>query len=108
MTEVVTSLLPRLAAKALQSSGAREMSVLGYCMGAPLSASFLATHPESPVKGFINWPAPSTSRASASSASGWTRGSRVDRYVAPSGGIPADMVRLGFKLLKPRWICPPT
>ena len=42
----VTKILPRLAGKALESSGASEMSVLGYCMGAPLSASFVARpHP---------------------------------------------------------------
>src|SRR5215471_8296230 len=35
--ECVTKILPRLASKALESSGASEMSVLGYCMGAPLS-----------------------------------------------------------------------
>src|SRR2546422_5651994 len=42
----VTKILPRMAQKVLQSSDARELSVLGYCMGAPMSASFIATHPE--------------------------------------------------------------
>src|SRR2546426_10001225 len=39
----VTKILPRMAQKVLQSSDARELSVLGYCMGAPMSASFIAT-----------------------------------------------------------------
>src|SRR6266700_2480463 len=54
----VTRILPRLARKALESSGAKEMSVLGYCMGAPLSISWLASTPEFPVKNFIDMAGP--------------------------------------------------
>ena len=43
--ECVGKILPRMARKVLEVSGASELSVLGYCMGAPLSASFVATHP---------------------------------------------------------------
>src|SRR5215813_13135098 len=42
LEDAVTKIMPRMARKALQSSGAPALSVLGYCMGAPLSASFLA------------------------------------------------------------------
>src|SRR3989441_5890836 len=54
----VTKILPRMAQKVLQSSDARELSVLGYCMGAPMSASFIATHPEVPVKNYIDLAGP--------------------------------------------------
>src|SRR5467141_5086254 len=54
LEHAVTRILPRLARKALESSGASEMSVLGYCMGAPLSLSWLATHPEFPLKNYID------------------------------------------------------
>src|ERR1700682_3568456 len=40
---VVTKILPRLARKALESSGAKEMSVLGYCMGGALSLCLLSS-----------------------------------------------------------------
>ncbi len=43
--DAVTKILPRLARKALESSGASEMSVLGYCMGAPLSAASSCSSP---------------------------------------------------------------
>src|SRR3990172_8202743 len=43
LEHAVTRILPRLARKALESSGASEMSVLGYCMGAPLSVSWLGS-----------------------------------------------------------------
>src|SRR3989454_7523381 len=58
LEHAVTRILPRLARKALESSGASEMSVLGYCMGAPLSASFLAGNPEFPLKNFIDMAGP--------------------------------------------------
>src|SRR4029077_16614074 len=48
--DAVTKIMPRMARKALESSGASELSVLGYCMGAPLSASFLASTPAFPLK----------------------------------------------------------
>src|SRR5205823_14417237 len=48
--DCVTRILPRMTRKVLESSGAESLSVLGYCMGAPLSASFLAAYPETPVK----------------------------------------------------------
>src|SRR5262249_35015059 len=34
--ECVTALLPRVARKVLEASGADELAVIGYCMGAPL------------------------------------------------------------------------
>jgi polyhydroxyalkanoate synthase subunit PhaC len=100
--DAVTKILPRMARKALESSGAAEMSVLGYCMGAPLSACFLATHPEFPVKNYINMAGP-IDFAQVGMFGRWLdpRFFDVDRYVDTLGSIPADMVKLGFKLLKP-------
>src|SRR5262249_45323752 len=56
--DAVTKILPRMARKALESSGASEMSVLGYCMGAPLSACFVTTHPEFPLKNYVDMAGP--------------------------------------------------
>src|SRR2546430_4563314 len=58
LEECVVKILPRMARKVLETSGTDELSVLGYCMGAPLSASFVASHPEIPVKNFINMAGP--------------------------------------------------
>ena len=100
--EVVSRLLPRLAQKALESSGASEMSVLGYCMGAPLSASFLATHRDFPVKNFINIAGP-FDFSKVGLFGRWLdpRCFDVDKYVDTLGGVPADMIKVSFKLLKP-------
>src|SRR6266404_5605331 len=42
LEECVVKILPRMARKVLETSGTDGVSVLGYCMGAPLSASFVA------------------------------------------------------------------
>jgi len=100
--DAVTKILPRLARKALESSGASEMSVLGYCMGAPLSACFLTTHPEFPLKNYIDMAGP-IDFSQVGMFGRWLdpRHFDVDKYVDTLGTIPADMVKLGFKLLKP-------
>lgn len=100
--DAVTRILPRLARKALESSRASEMSMLGYCMGAPLSASFVATHPEFPLKNYVNMAGP-IDFAHVGLFGRWLdpRFFDVDKYVDTLGSIPAEMVKLGFKLLKP-------
>src|SRR3990170_2140736 len=45
--ECVTQILPVMVRKALKRSGARHVTLLGYCMGAPLSACYAAQNPES-------------------------------------------------------------
>jgi polyhydroxyalkanoate synthase len=100
--ECVAKILPRMARKVLETSGVRELSVLGYCMGAPLSASFVASHPEIPVRNFINMAGPiDFSKIGLFGLWLDRRYFNVDRLVDTVGAIPADMVKAGFKLLKP-------
>ncbi|HET7876675.1 MAG TPA: alpha/beta fold hydrolase [Methylomirabilota bacterium] len=98
----VTRILPRMALKTLEVSGAGEISVLGYCMGAPLSMSYLASTPEFPLKNYVNMAGP-IDFAHAGLFGRWLdpRFFDADKYVDTLGTIPADMVKLGFKLLKP-------
>ena len=102
LEHAVTRILPRLARKALEASGAREMSVLGYCMGAPLSLSYLASTPEFPLKNYVDMAGP-IDFAHAGMFARWldARYFDADKYVDTLGQIPAEMVKLGFKLLKP-------
>jgi polyhydroxyalkanoate synthase subunit PhaC len=100
--ECVAKILPRMARKVLETSGTRELSVLGYCMGAPLSASFVASHPEVPVRNFIDMAGPiDFSKIGLFGLWLDRRYFNVDRLVDTIGAIPADMVKAGFKLLKP-------
>ncbi len=102
LDDCVTRILPRMARKVLEHSGARQLTVLGYCMGAPLSACFIATHPEIPVTNFINMAGPID--FSKSGLFGlWLDRKHfdADKFVDTLGQIPADLVKAGFKLLKP-------
>jgi polyhydroxyalkanoate synthase len=98
----VTKILPRMAQRVLDSSGATELSVLGYCMGAPISASFIATHPEIPVKNYIDMAGP-IDFSKVGLFGLWLKKEYfdVDRVVDTLGSVPADLVRAGFKLIKP-------
>jgi polyhydroxyalkanoate synthase subunit PhaC len=100
--ECVTRILPRMAKRVLESSGQDQLSVLGYCMGAPISAAFVASHPEVPVKNFINMAGP-IDFAKVGLFGLWLGKPyfNVDRFVDTLGSIPADMVKAGFKLIKP-------
>jgi polyhydroxyalkanoate synthase len=100
--DCVVKILPKMARKVLETSGAAELSVLGYCMGAPLSASFLATYPEVPVKNYINMAGP-IDFSKVGMFGLWLdrRYFNVDRFVDTLGAVPAELVKAGFKLLKP-------
>src|SRR5262249_16644209 len=54
----VTRIMPRLVRKVLEPSGADGLSTVGYCMGAPLSACYVSTTPDTPVKNFVNMAGP--------------------------------------------------
>jgi len=100
--ECVSRILPRMARRVLEVSGGSDLSILGYCMGAPLSAAFVASHPECPVKNFINMAGP-IDFAKAGLFALWLdkRFFNVDRFVDTLGTVPADLVKAGFKLIKP-------
>jgi len=99
--ECVTEILPRMFGKALAASGAQEASVLGYCMGGPLSACYASLHPEG-VRNLINMAGP-IDFAKAGMFTRWLdpRYFDVDRLVEVFGSMPADLIRAGFKTLRP-------
>jgi polyhydroxyalkanoate synthase len=97
-----TRILPRMARKVLETSGADQLSIIGYCMGAPISSCFLATHPEVPVRNFVNMAGP-IDFSKVGMFGLWLdrRFFDVDRFVDVVGAVPADLIKAGFKLLKP-------
>jgi len=103
LEECVTTILPRMTQAVLESSGARELSVLGYCMGAPMSAAFIAAYPEVPVRNFVDMAGPIDFSKSGLFGH-WLRPKYfdVDRVVEALGGsVPAPVIRAGFKLIRP-------
>ncbi|HEY7365385.1 MAG TPA: alpha/beta fold hydrolase [Methylomirabilota bacterium] len=102
LEECVTRILPRMIDKTLESAEVSQLSLLGYCMGAPLSASYLGWQPEAPVRNFINMAGPiDFSRVGLFGLWLNKKYFDVDRFVDTLGTVPAEMVKAGFKLLKP-------
>jgi polyhydroxyalkanoate synthase len=100
--DCVAKILPRVVRKVLETSGAESLSILGYCMGAPLSVSFVASNPEVPVKNYINMAGPiDFSKVGLFGLWLDERYFDVDRFIDTMGSLPADMVKAGFKLLRP-------
>jgi polyhydroxyalkanoate synthase len=100
--ECATRILPRMARKVLETSGADSLSIIGYCMGAPISACFVATHEDVPVRSFVNMAGPfDFSQVGLFGLWLDRRFFDVDRFVDTIGAVPADMIKAGFKLLKP-------
>ncbi|MBI2080949.1 MAG: alpha/beta fold hydrolase [candidate division NC10 bacterium] len=100
--DCVLDTLPRVIRRVLRHAGAPGLSLLGYCMGAPLGACTLALHPDVPVRAFVNMAGPFDFAKAGLFACWLDKGVfDVDRLVDTYGTMPAEMVRLGFKLLKP-------
>jgi polyhydroxyalkanoate synthase len=100
--DCVVKILPKMVRKVLETSEAESLSILGYCMGAPLSVSFVASHPEVPVKNYIDMAGP-IDFSQIGMFGLWLdrKYFNVDRFVDTLGAVPADLVKAGFKLLKP-------
>lgn len=97
-----TRTLPRMIKRVLEDTGADRLNLVGYCMGAPISACYLGTQPDAPVASFVNMAGP-VDFSKAGMFSVWLDAKRfdADRFVDTLGNIPAEVIKTGFKLLKP-------
>jgi polyhydroxyalkanoate synthase len=100
--DCVVRILPRMAKKVLETSGSAKLSVLGYCMGAPLAVCAIALEPDLPVANLINMAGP-IDFSKAGLFGTWLdkKYFHVDRVVDSLGQMPAEMIKAGFKILKP-------
>lgn len=102
--DYATQYLPRAVRRMLHVSGASEFSILGYCIGATLTALYAALNPEAPIRNIIFLTPPlDFSERDASLFSTWLdeRYFDVDKLVDSLDNIPPEMVEVGAKLLKP-------
>ncbi len=101
-TDCATRILPRMGQKLLQHAGATECSVVGYCMGTPLAVSFLGSHPDFPVRNLVNLAGP-VDFSDIGLFGSWLNRKHfdIDKLVDTMGQMPAEMVQLGFKLMRP-------
>lgn len=102
--DYVTEYLSRAVRKMLRVSGAKEFSLLGYCLGATLAVVYAALYPEVPVRNLILLTAPlDFSKQPEGSMAMWLEEKRldVDRLVNSFENVPGELIRFWAKMLKP-------
>jgi polyhydroxyalkanoate synthase len=102
--DYVTEYLSRAVRKVVRVSGAAEVSMLGYCLGATLATVYAAHYPNAPIRNLILLTAPlDFSSSPKGSMAMWLEEERldVDRIVGAFGNVPGELIRFWAKLLKP-------
>ncbi len=102
--DYVTEYLYRAVRKVLRVSGAEEISLLGYCLGATLTVTFAGLYPEVPIRNIILLTAPlDFSSQPEGSMAVWLDEDRldVDKLVNTLENVPGELIRHWAKMLKP-------
>jgi len=102
--DYVTEYLHRAVRKVLRHSGAAEISMLGYCLGANLALIYAALYPEVPLRNLILLTIPADfSGPPEGSMAMWLEEERldVDKLLAAFDNVPGEMIRFWAKTLKP-------
>jgi polyhydroxyalkanoate synthase len=99
---LVFDYIPRAVDKVVRTSGAQEISLLGYCMGGTITAMYTALHPNTPIRNTIFVASP-IDFADAGAYSVWldSRYYNLDKMVETFGVIPPEILDFGNKMLKP-------
>ena len=102
LEDAVMDVIPAMVRKTLRHSGADTLDLFGYCMGVPMAMSYVATHPEAPVRNLVMMVGPVDFSAAGFFAT-WTAEEAfpVDKLVDTHKEAPLEYVRLGFKLMNP-------
>ncbi|MBM4467913.1 MAG: alpha/beta fold hydrolase, partial [Chloroflexi bacterium] len=99
--DYVTEYLSRAVRKMLRLSGAKEFSLLGYCLGATLAVVYAALYPEVPIRNLILLTAPlDFSKQPEGSMAMWLEERRldVDRLVDSFENVPGELIRFWAKM----------
>ena len=94
--------LPRAVQATLHASGARDATVLGYCLGGVLALLYVGGHLDDPVRNLALVATPTdfhhVGPMSSMAASGRLE---VDDFLDQSGNVPADAIVSSFRMLQP-------
>ena len=98
----VDELLPAAIEAVLETSGAEEVNLIGYCFGGVLSLLLGAAHPDLPVASLVTMATP----VDYSEMGMFGRLFDADRLspddvVDDTGNVPPDVIRNAFRVLKP-------
>jgi len=102
LEDAVMDIIPAMVRRTLRHSGADSLDLFGYCMGVPMSMSYLATHLDAPVRALVMMVGPIDFTHGGFFAQ-WTAKETfpLDKLVDTHRTAPLEYVRLGFKLLNP-------
>ncbi|MER1985336.1 MAG: class III poly(R)-hydroxyalkanoic acid synthase subunit PhaC [Solibacillus sp.] len=102
LDDYILDYIPRAVKKVLQTSGAKEISLLGYCMGGTMTATFVALHPHLPIRNLILLTSP-IDFEDAGHYTNWLdkRYFNLDKLVDTLGNVPFELIDYGNKLLNP-------
>jgi polyhydroxyalkanoate synthase len=96
--------LPRAIRKVKSVSGSDSFSMLGWCLGALITALYAALRPDDGLKNLILLTAPlDFTDKNAGGFSRWTshQDFNADKIVDAFGNVPGEMIDYGAKALKP-------
>lgn len=98
----VLEYIPRAAKQVLKASGAKEFSIVGYCMGGTMSVMYAALHPEAPLRNLVLMATP-VEFSQAGLFTSWLNPDHfnVDRLVDTLGNVSPNLIDAGSKMLKP-------
>ncbi len=102
LSTYVDDLLPDIVEAVLETSGADELHLIGYCYGGVLSLLLGAAHPELPVASLVTMATPVEFGEMGIFGRMFEQGRLdPDDLVDDTGNVPADVIRNAFRVLKP-------
>lgn len=102
LDDYIVDYIPRAVNKVLKTSKAKDITLLGYCMGGTMTAVFSALYPQLPIRNLILMTSPIDFK-DAGHYSNWLdkRYFQLDKLVDTLGNIPFELIDFGNKLLNP-------
>ncbi|MEC1740734.1 class III poly(R)-hydroxyalkanoic acid synthase subunit PhaC [Schinkia azotoformans] len=102
LDDYILDYIPKAVKKVLKTSGADEISMLGYCMGGTMTSVFASLHPELPIKNLVFMASPfDFENTGLYGRMLDERYFNVDKVVETYGNVPPEMIDFGNKMLKP-------
>ena len=100
--EGVFKILPRAIDRAMEASGATEITLNGLCLGGTISSCYLGLNPDAPVRNFVAVVTPINFEEGGLFRT-WLNDPHfpADLIVERYNGLPSSLMNTGFKMLRP-------
>lgn len=100
--QIALTLLPRAVDRVLYESGADDLTLNGICIGGIAAVSYLALHPDAPVRNYVSTVAPIDFEHGGMFRT-WINAPNfpAELIVEQYGGIPSYLMAAGFKGIRP-------